>query len=233
MSKNKPDTGGGATTVIRVTGMHCATCVATVEKALRAVDGGVYEVSVSLATEKAVVGYDPEKCTVQELDAAVTSAGYGILRETLQIRLGGIHCATCVATVEKALMALDGVFSAEVNLTTNRAVVGYDPDTIDVSRMKTVIIDAGYEYLGFVGDEEGNQEEIQRTRALRNLRNRTLIGFAVSAFLMAIMFSGIMLPIPMTYFMFIVSTPFFIYLAYPIFRAAWGGHSEITHLRWM
>jgi P-type Cu+ transporter len=220
MSKNKPDTGG-ATTVIRVTGMHCATCVATVEKALRAVDG-VYEVSVSLATEKAVVGYDPEKCTVQELDAAVTSAGYGILRETLQIRLGGIHCATCVATVEKALMALDGVFSAEVNLTTNRAVVGYDPDTIDVSRMKTVIIDAGYEYLGFVGDEEGNQEEIQRTRALRNLRNRTLIGFAVSAFLMAIMFSGIMLPIPMTYFMFIVSTPFFIYLAYPIFRAAWG-----------
>ena len=31
-----------------------------------------------------------------------------------------------------------------------------------------------------------------------------------------------MLPIPMTYFMFVVSTPFFIYLAYPIFRAAWG-----------
>ncbi len=209
--------------------MHCATCVATVEKALHAVDG-VYEVSVSLATEKAVVLYDPNTCTVQNLDEAVTGAGYGVLRETLQIRLGGIHCATCVATVEKALMSLDGVYSAEVNLTTNRAVVGYDPDTVEISRMKKVIVGAGYEYLGFVGDEKGSQEEVRRSREIRNLRNRTLIGFAVSLFLMTVMFSGIMLPVPMTYFMFVVSTPFFIYLAYPIFRAAWGAlkNSSLT-----
>ncbi|WP_347403370.1 heavy metal translocating P-type ATPase [Methanogenium sp. S4BF] len=204
-----------------MTGMHCATCVATVEKALHAVDG-VYEVSVSLATEKAVVRYNADKTTVHELDAAVTSAGYGVLRDTVRIRLGGIHCATCVRTVEKALMSLDGVYSAEVNLTTNRAVVGYDPDTVSISRIKEVIVSAGYEFLGYEGDELGNQEEIQRTREIHNLRNRTLIGFAVSLSLMAIMLSGIMLPISMTYFMFAISTPFFIYLAYPIFRAAWG-----------
>ena len=128
--------------------MHCATCVATVEKALHAVEG-VYDVSVSLATEKAVVRYNPKQCTVKDLDAAITGAGYGILRETVQIRLGGIHCATCVQTVEKALLSLDGIYSAEVNLTTNRAVVGYDPDTVDISRMKAVIVDAGYEYLGY------------------------------------------------------------------------------------
>lgn len=211
----------GATAVVRVTGMHCATCAATVEKALNAVDG-VYEVSVSLATEKAIVRYNPDICTIQDLDTAITGAGYGVLRDSLQIRLGGIHCATCVATVGKALMSLDGVYSAEVNLTTNRAVIEYDPDITDISKMKDVIVGAGYEYLGFVGDEKGNQEQIQRTREIQNLRNRSVIGFAVSFFLAAIMLSGVMLPIPMTYFMFIVSTPFFLYLAYPIFRAAWG-----------
>ncbi|WAI01585.1 heavy metal translocating P-type ATPase [Methanogenium organophilum] len=220
MNRDDPTTKE-ATAVIRVTGMHCATCVATVEKALSAVDG-VHEVSVSLASEKAVVQYDPNQCSVQDLDAAITSAGYGVLRDTLQIRLGGIHCATCVVTVEKALMSLEGVYFAEVNLTTNRAVVGYDPDMANIPQMKRVIEDAGYEYLGFVGDEEGNQEEIQRSREIRNLRNRTLIGFTISFFLLAIMLSGVMLPIPMTYFMFVISTPFFIYLAYPIFRAAWG-----------
>ena len=207
--------------MIRVTGMHCATCVATVEKALRAADG-VYDASVSLATEKAIVQYNPEKTSVQDLDAAVKGAGFGVLRDTVQIRLGGIHCASCVQTVKKALMSLDGIFSATVNLTTNRAIVEYDAETIGISQMKKAIVGAGFEYLGHEGDELGNQEEIQRTREIHNLRNRTLIGFAVSLPLMVLMFSGVMLPIPMTYFMFIVSTPFFIYLAYPIFRAAWG-----------
>jgi Cu+-exporting ATPase len=209
------------TTVIRVTGMHCATCVAAVEKALRGVDG-VYEATVSLATEKARVRYNPKKCTLHELDAAITGAGFGVLRDTARIRLGGIHCATCVQTVEKALLSLEGVTSAKVNLTTNRVTVEYDADTIGLSRMKEAIIGAGFEYIGFEGDERGNQEEMQRARQIQNLRNRSLIGFVVSFSLMAIMFSGVALPIPMTYFMFIVSTPFFIYLAYPIFRAAWG-----------
>ena len=219
----------GASTVIRVTGMHCATCAATIEKTLRAVDG-VSDVSVSLATGKAVVHYNPAITAVRDFDHAITSAGYGVVRETVRIRLGGVHCATCVATIEKALLSLDGIYSAEVNLTTNQAMVEYDPDTTDIPQVKSVIEHAGYEYLGIVGDREDGQEQIQQTREIHHLRNRTLIGFAVSFFLAAVMLSGVPLPLPMTYFMFIISTPFFLYLAYPIFRAAWGAlrHSSLT-----
>ena len=201
--------------------MHCASCVATVEKALLALDG-VREASVNLTTEKASVTYDPDLVTVPTMEEAIISAGYGVIRQTVSIRLGGIHCASCVQTVEKALMSLDGVYSAQVNLTTNRAVVGYDPDRVPLAKMKSVIEKAGYQYLGFEGDAAEKQEEEMREAEIRNLRNRTLIGFAVSLPLMAIMLLGIPLPIPMPYFMFLVSTPFFLYLAYPIFRAGWG-----------
>ncbi|MBT8507832.1 ATPase P [Methanomicrobiaceae archaeon CYW5] len=201
--------------------MHCATCVATVEKALLALDG-VREAAVNLNTEKATATFDPDLVTVQTMEEAVISAGYGVIRQTVSIRLGGIHCASCVQTVEKALMSLDGVSSAQVNLTTNRAIVAYDPDRVPLAKMKSVIEQAGYQYLGFEGDAGEKQEEEMREADIRNLRNRTLIGFAVSLPLMAIMLLGIPLPIPMPYFMFLVSTPFFLYLAYPIFRAGWG-----------
>jgi Cu+-exporting ATPase len=206
---------------LKITGMHCATCVATVEKALLALDG-VREATANLNTETASVRYDPETVTVTEMENAVEAAGYGVIRQTVSIRLGGIHCASCVQTVEKALMSLNGVNAAHVNLTTNRAVVSYDPERVRLSEMQSVIEKAGYQYLGFEGDAAEKQEEEMRAAELRNLRNRTLIGFAVSLPLMAIMLLSIPLPIPMPYFMFLVSTPFFLYLSYPVFRAGWG-----------
>ncbi|HDQ08348.1 MAG TPA: copper-translocating P-type ATPase [Methanoculleus sp.] len=205
---------------LKIAGMHCATCVATVEKALLALKG-VREATVNLNTEKAVVVYDPDAVTMAEMEDAVAGAGFGVIRQTASIRLGGIHCATCIRAVEDALMSLDGISAARVNLATNRAVVSYDPERVHLPDMKSVIEQAGYQYLGFEGDAAEEQEEKMRAAELRNLRNRTLIGFAVSLPLMGIMLLDVHLPIPMPYFMFLVSTPFFLYLAYPVFRAGW------------
>ena len=58
-----------------VRGMHCAACVGTVERALRAVPG-VDEATVNLATERATVVLDPARATVPALRAAVAAAGY-------------------------------------------------------------------------------------------------------------------------------------------------------------
>ena len=56
--------------------MHCASCVSKVEGTLRAVDG-VTHVSVSLASEDALLDYDPSKTSPEGLIRAVSSAGYG------------------------------------------------------------------------------------------------------------------------------------------------------------
>ncbi|MBI5527716.1 MAG: copper-translocating P-type ATPase [Deltaproteobacteria bacterium] len=61
--------------VIHIKGMHCASCVARVEKALAAVPG-VDEAVVNLATEKAVVTVGADGPSAAALAAAVLATGY-------------------------------------------------------------------------------------------------------------------------------------------------------------
>ncbi|KKQ76778.1 MAG: heavy metal translocating P-type ATPase, Cu2+-exporting ATPase, partial [Parcubacteria group bacterium GW2011_GWC1_38_6] len=58
--------------------MHCASCVAAIEGSLKKVDG-VLEATVNLATEKAMVTFDPERVTDERLRSAVSNAGYQAL----------------------------------------------------------------------------------------------------------------------------------------------------------
>src|SRR5438093_13203654 len=61
-----------------VTGMTCASCVASVEDALRGV-AGVREADVNLATERARVEVDPTRADDAALVRAIERAGYGAL----------------------------------------------------------------------------------------------------------------------------------------------------------
>ena len=42
-------------------------------------------------------------------------------KERIDFPIVGMHCASCVARVEKALLAKDGVLKASVNLATGKA----------------------------------------------------------------------------------------------------------------
>ncbi|MDD5347065.1 MAG: heavy metal translocating P-type ATPase [Candidatus Omnitrophica bacterium] len=61
--------------VIPVVGMHCATCVATIEHALK-ISPGVHDAQVNLATEQAVVRYNPAKTGPEQLRRSIEKAGY-------------------------------------------------------------------------------------------------------------------------------------------------------------
>jgi len=58
-----------------IDGMHCATCVFTIEKALARKEG-VGDVRVNLATSTCSLSYDPQKTTPRELFDTVSKAGY-------------------------------------------------------------------------------------------------------------------------------------------------------------
>ena len=60
---------------LEITGMHCAACAQTVEKALRRV-GGVAEANVNLAAETARVTFDPTQTGIKRLIAVVQDTGY-------------------------------------------------------------------------------------------------------------------------------------------------------------
>ena len=64
-----------------VTGMTCASCVLSVEKALKA-QPGVATASVNLATNTAQVSFDPEVSSEADLQKAVQEGGFDLLLET-------------------------------------------------------------------------------------------------------------------------------------------------------
>ncbi|MCG3206977.1 MAG: Copper-exporting P-type ATPase [Anaerolineae bacterium] len=68
-----------ATLDLPITGMTCANCVATVERALNKKVPGILEASVNFATEKATIKYIPGAVTRADMVAAVERAGYGVV----------------------------------------------------------------------------------------------------------------------------------------------------------
>jgi Cu+-exporting ATPase len=67
-----------ATIRLRIEGITCASCVTTIERALRATPG-VLAATVGIGSEEAVVEYVPSVTNLPAVKAAVGSAGYRIV----------------------------------------------------------------------------------------------------------------------------------------------------------
>ena len=131
---------------IIIEGMHCASCVATVEKSLKNLDG-VEAAAVNLATETAMVDFDEGKVGEADFRRAVENAGYTVTQrsESETFNVIGMTCASCVANVEKALKGVNGVASATVNLATETTSVVYDPESVSFDDLSQAVQNVGYE----------------------------------------------------------------------------------------
>jgi Cu+-exporting ATPase len=65
-------------TIIRIGGMTCASCAQTIENALKKTEG-IIEANVNLATEKAVVIYDPQEIYYEGIKDIIEGTGYQVL----------------------------------------------------------------------------------------------------------------------------------------------------------
>ncbi len=207
-------------TELKISGMTCASCATTIEKSLLNLNG-VSKAQVNLGTETATVEYDQDKVKINNLNKTVTDVGYSVINEKTVIKIGGMTCAMCVKTNEEALKKLEGVVNAHVNLSAEKAYITYNPNLTTIADIRKTIEDAGYQFLGVEGDKTEDLEEKIREKSLKEKRNRIIIGFAVSIPLMALMYLPLNWPFPMAYFMLVVSTPVFVYISYPIFRAGY------------
>lgn len=61
-----------------------------------------------------------------------------------EYQLEKLSCGSCVSNIENALSSLDGIGSVEVNLTSNRGRVIYDPSEVDSKSIADTITAAGY-----------------------------------------------------------------------------------------
>ena len=65
-------------------------------------------------------------------------------RTRLDFPVKGMHCAGCVAKVERALRGVEGVAEANVNLATERATVWVDPGAPGFPAMRQAVEGVGY-----------------------------------------------------------------------------------------
>ncbi|OOG70370.1 copper-translocating P-type ATPase [Sinorhizobium sp. A49] len=170
--------GAALTASIPVEGMTCASCVARVEKAIRAVPG-VTSASVNLATERADVRFDGTTKTA-DIVKAIENSGYGAAEESVELAIEGMTCASCVARIEKALKAVPGVTEANVNLATERASVRLTKGVVTAASLEEAVRAAGYDAKRITGDENTDEEAEKRERESRRLSRSLLVAAALT-----------------------------------------------------
>jgi len=145
-SNSKLDDPSCERTRLRVKGMTCAACSASVEQAVGR-HPSVKHVSVSLSTEEAVVEHY-RSILPSELVSLVEACGFEAtvlaMGDTVVLSVEGMTCSACSSAVENVLRAVKGVSKVQVNLLSNEAVVTYDQTKSGIRDLVEAIEDAGF-----------------------------------------------------------------------------------------
>ncbi|MEE9494031.1 MAG: heavy metal translocating P-type ATPase [Gammaproteobacteria bacterium] len=146
---------------LQIEEMTCEHCVRRVKQALQAVDG-VERVQVSLSNNRATVtggqphlaieaataaGYPAKPfvaaCDIpanKQTEQQAVNSSFTASTDSYRIKIEDMTCASCVARVEKAITAVEGVCESSINLIEGIALVngGDRPDVVNA------IINSGY-----------------------------------------------------------------------------------------
>ena len=214
--------------------MHCASCVSRIERAVSGIDS-VDEASANLATGKLTVR--GSRLDRADLAAAVEGAGYAVAErpEEARVRLlvEGMHCASCVNSIEQSLDQTPGVTEASVNLATGEASVVFDPGRAGVGDLLTAVNRAGYQgspitEQGPVAGEASDRE--RRAQAeLRTLWTRFAFAALGGALLLLLTFVWSPLSERTTmWLMLAIATPIQLWAGWPFYSGAWkvGRHGS-------
>lgn len=140
--------------VLHVEGMMCENCEKHVKKALESLPF-IESASANYTTGRVAITYSSQPVE-EEIKDVISKADYeyqGIefpkeenkMKETVKIE--GMMCNHCEATVKKALEALDGVDSAEVSHEKGTAVLSVSKAVADADIQKAVE-DKDYKFVG-------------------------------------------------------------------------------------
>ena len=184
--------------IIPVSGMHCASCVATIENALKKAPG-VANAVVNFASRKAYVDYNPSLVSEKMLRETIDKTGYKtetqeLIAETgsAVLSISGMESQHCVGIVERSLQRLPGVTGVKVNLATAKAEISYDSSQTNIDAMIDAVKKAGYGASRPDVEKEAREEEVRHWS-----RRMWVAGIAGVPLLYLAMGHMIGLPLPM------------------------------------
>ncbi len=183
-----------------IEGMTCASCSAAVERVTRKLPG-VVSSEVNLATNRARVVFDPEQVDIDAICQKIEKAGFGAREETkaaaknqeVILNIEGMTCASCSAAVERVTRKLSGVITSEVNLTTNKARIVYDPSLVKLADIKSKIEKAGFTPKD-IDKEDRNGELGEQQKKLNQQKKRLIVTICLAIPLLYISM-GHMIPV--------------------------------------
>lgn len=108
---------------------------------------------------------------------------------TRHFSIGGMSCAGCVASVEKALAVVPGVESSSVNFAEHTADVEGD---FNIDELIKVVKEAGYEASLLASEEDSVEKEAAEFQHYRNLLKKSLSAAAVGVPLFVLGMSGLL-----------------------------------------
>ena len=220
---------------IKISGMHCAACAQTIEKALLKSEG-VDKAAVNFATETAYIEYDDNKLQEKNLSEIIKETGYNVAEgpQRMTLRISGMTCASCAQTIENALRKKKGIKEANVNLATEKATILFNPIETNFEEIKNIVKDAGYEVLGREDQRvRFEEEEARELQAFSTARRRVLIAWTLTipsmVWMIPEMLFGISWPNSVIFNlgMIALATPVLFYPGWTTYKSA---AKAVTHL---
>jgi Cu+-exporting ATPase len=156
-------------TAIRIGGMHCAGCANSIQSSVDALDG-VKKCEVNLASEKAMLEFDPSRVGMAEIEKAVHRAGYRVVYEKIMLSVAGITDSSDADRLEKMLQKLEGIKHASVNYGASQIHIEYNSALVSLSDIRQSVASSGYHIVS--EDLAATAEEVEA----RNLKKLLTIG---------------------------------------------------------
>ncbi|WP_238367850.1 heavy metal translocating P-type ATPase [Mesobacterium pallidum] len=176
---------------LSVEGMSCASCVGRVDRGLAAL-GGVQEVSVNLASETARMKVDDPK-VIPSVIHALDQLGYPARTAKVTLSIDAMSCASCVGRVDKALAAVPGVLSVNVNLAAETATVVYVEGVVAPSDLIEASSAIGYPASVTEAKSSGDRVERKEEEA-RGLARKVVLAAALALPVFLVEMGGHLIP---------------------------------------
>ena len=149
-----------------------------------------------------------------------SSIASSVLPITTVLGIRGMHCASCIGKVERALHAAPGVVSASVSLASEDALIEYHADQTDPAALSTVITAVGFE----AAEREDGQDDVDQQyhqAELAELKTKLLVSGVLTLGVML----GSMPRIPLLshpLVLLLLTTPVQFWVGWQFYQGAWA-----------
>ncbi|MGC8673699.1 MAG: heavy metal translocating P-type ATPase [Thermoprotei archaeon] len=172
---------------LKVVGMHCATCVATVSKAIKSVKG-VEDANVNLASGQAMVRLSGG--SLKEVVEAVRKSGYDVLSQTALIKVQAAPDE--MARVRQQLEGLDGVMRVGVIAGSGSVKLEFNPFALSAEGAVEKLRSLGFKAQ--LLEEEREIPEIEASKKeLRSMELRLAVAVAFTIPTLIFQYAGLAL----------------------------------------